>query len=156
MIRKFEEKFSPSSPYFKIWRGEKSVFRNRSLSLKAMGLYCLIWSLPEKWDFTTEGLSVIVRDDTASIRSGLKELEKEGYLLLRKYRTGGRFSGTECLIFSSPQCDFPRAEKPRAEKPRVENRRQEIKNKEIKKEEIKKEEDPPVPDRIYPEDRIIF
>ena len=156
MIRKFEEKYSPSSPYFKIGRGDKSVFRNRSLSLKATGLYCLLWSLPETWDFTVAGLSVLTRDDTASIRTGLKELEREGYLRLRKCRTGGRFSGTECLIFSSPQCDFPRAEKPRAEKPRPENRQQEIKNKEIKNEEIKKGEDPTVPGKIFPEERIIF
>ena len=156
MIRKFEEEYGPSSPYFKIGRGEKSVFRNRSLSLKAIGLYCLIRSLPEKWDFSARGLSVLVRETPASIRKGMKELEEAGYIHFVRNREGGKFSGDDCLIYSSPCFDFPNAVKPNAVKPNSVNRQQEIKNKEIKKEEIKKEEDPPVPGRIYPEDRIIF
>ena len=156
MIRKFEEEYGPSSPYFKIGRGEKSVFRNRSLSLKAIGLYCLIRSLPEKWDFNVAGLSVLTRDSPSGVKSGLKELEKAGYIRIDQVRKGGRFARNECLIFSSPWAEFTPAVKTPAEKTPAVKRQQEIKNKEIKKEEIKKEEDPPVPGRIYPEDRIIF
>lgn len=156
MIRKFEDEYGPSSPYFKIGRGEKSVFRNRSLSLKATGLYCLIWSLPEKWVFSAAGLSVLVRETPASIRKGLKELEDAGYIRFIRNREGGKFSGDDCLIFSSPCCDFPNAVKPNAVKPNSVKRQQEIKNKEIKNKEIKKEEDPPASGREYPGERIIF
>ena len=156
MIRKFEEQYSPDSPYFRLGRGEGSVFRNRSLSLKATGLYCLIWSLPEKWDFSAAGLSLIVRETPASIRKGLKELEDAGYIPFIRNREGGKFSGDDCLIFSSPCFDFPNAVKPNAVKPNSVNRQQEIKNKEIKNKEIKKEEDPPAEGKLFPGERIRF
>ncbi len=36
--------------------------RNKSLSLKAKGLLSLMLSLPEDWDYTTKGLSMICKD----------------------------------------------------------------------------------------------
>ena len=117
---------------------------------------CLIWSLPEKWDFSAAGLSLIVRETPASIRKGLKELEDAGYIHFIRNREGGKFSGDDCLIFSSPCFDFPNAVKPNAVKPNSVNRQQEIKNKEIKNKEIKKEEDPPAEGKLFPGERIRF
>ena len=49
--------------------------RNTNLSLKAKGLLSLMLSLPEEWDYTTKGLSVICKDGVDSITSAIKELE---------------------------------------------------------------------------------
>ena len=54
--------------------------RNKALSLKAKGLLSLMLSLPEDWDYTTKGLSMICKDGVDSICSTVKELEKAGYL----------------------------------------------------------------------------
>jgi hypothetical protein len=73
--------------------------RNRSLSLKAKGLQSLMLSLPEGWDFTTKGLSVICKDGVDSITNTLSELEKHGYLTRRRLRDErGRLSSTEYTI----------------------------------------------------------
>lgn len=42
--------------------------RNKALSLKAKGLLSLMLSLPEDWDYTTKGLSMICKDGVDSIR----------------------------------------------------------------------------------------
>ena len=41
--------------------------RNKALSLKAKGLLSLMRSLPEDWDYTTKGLSMICKDGVDSI-----------------------------------------------------------------------------------------
>lgn len=41
--------------------------RNKELSLKAKGLLSLMLSLPEDWDYTTKGLSMICKDGVDSI-----------------------------------------------------------------------------------------
>lgn len=41
--------------------------RNKALSLKAKGLLSLMLSLPEDWDYTTKGLSMICKDGVDSI-----------------------------------------------------------------------------------------
>lgn len=51
--------------------------RNKDLSLKAKGLL----SLPEDWDFTLKGLSLINREQIDAIRAAVKELEQAGYIV---------------------------------------------------------------------------
>ena len=52
--------------------------RNKALSLKAKGLLSLMLSLPEDWDYTTKGLSMICKDgvDSISESSG----DRRGYI----------------------------------------------------------------------------
>lgn len=38
------------------------LLKNTDLSLKAKGLLCLMFSLPENWNFSTMGLTSIVKD----------------------------------------------------------------------------------------------
>ena len=54
--------------------------KNKALSLKAKGLMSLMLSLPEEWDFSMDGLSRISLEGVDAIRTGLSELEAEGYL----------------------------------------------------------------------------
>ena len=48
--------------------------RNKTLSLKAKGLLSLILALPEDWDYTLKGLSLISRESVDAIREAVKEL----------------------------------------------------------------------------------
>ena len=78
--------------------------RNTDLSLKAKGLLSLMLSLPENWDYTTKGLSMICKDGIDSINSGIKELETNGYVIRRRLRNEkGQLTTTEYTIFEQPQ-----------------------------------------------------
>ena len=52
--------------------------RNKELSLKAKGLLSQMLSLPEDWDYTLKGLSLINREKIDAIREAIKELERAG------------------------------------------------------------------------------
>ena len=78
--------------------------RNVKLSLKAKGLLSLMLSLPENWDYTTKGLSLICKDGIDSINGGIRELEANGYVIRRRLRNEkGQLTITEYTIFEQPQ-----------------------------------------------------
>ena len=54
--------------------------RNKALSLKAKGLLSQMLSLPEDWDYTLKGLSLINRESIDAIRTAVWELERAGYI----------------------------------------------------------------------------
>ena len=54
--------------------------RNKELSLKAKGLLSQMLSLPEDWDYTLAGLSLINREKIDAIREAVRELENAGYI----------------------------------------------------------------------------
>ena len=79
-------------------------FRNRELSLKAMGLLSLMLNLPDNWDYTLKGLSTICGDGLTSVRNTLVELEKHGYVKRERMRDEhGRLANTEYSIYEVPQ-----------------------------------------------------
>ena len=55
--------------------------RDQNLSLKAKGLLSMMLSLPDDWNFTTKGLATICKEGVEAIGTGLKELEKAGYIV---------------------------------------------------------------------------
>ena len=60
---------------------ENTVFFDRSLSLKAKGIYCQLRS-PEgnpEWVFTIRGFASLVRDGVDAVTAGIRELEEAGY-----------------------------------------------------------------------------
>ena len=77
---------------------ENTVFFDRSLSLKAKGIYCQIRSLegnPE-WVFTIRGFASLVKDGVDSVSAGIKELESAGYVVRARRRgEAGRFLKAE-------------------------------------------------------------
>ena len=69
--------------------------RDKSLSLKAVGLLSKMLSFNDGWKFSTKGLSAICKEGTDAILSALRELEKHGYLVRHRQRDGkGRMSST--------------------------------------------------------------
>ena len=90
--------------------------RNRELSLKAKGLLSQMLSLPEDWDYTLAGLSLINREKIDAIREAVRELEKAGYIVRSRERDEkGRLRGAEYVIYEQPQppiLDLPTLENP--------------------------------------------
>ena len=70
--------------------------RDKSISLKAKGLLSQMLSLPPEWDYTLQGLAYINKEGINSVREGVKELEKAGYIKRRRVRGDkGLFAGNE-------------------------------------------------------------
>ena len=109
--------------------------RNKELSLKAKGLLSQMLSLPEDWDYTLKGLSLINREKIDAIREAIRELERAGYIVRSRERDEkGRLRGADYVIFEQPQpptpdlptlenptLDNPTQGKPTLEKPTLEN-----------------------------------
>ena len=93
--------------------------RNKDLSLKAKGLLSQMLSLPEDWDFTLKGLSLINRESIDAIRTAVWELEKAGYITRQQNRDGkGKMADMIYTIYEQPQ---PRPEAAEEEQPGSEN-----------------------------------
>lgn len=92
--------------------------RNKSLSLKAVGLMSKILSLPDEWDYSLKGLAKLNTDGIDGVRSAVKELEEAGYIIRRQLRDkGGKMSHSEYLVFEIPELAKPASEIPSSEKP---------------------------------------
>lgn len=82
--------------------------KSRELSLKAKGLLSVILSLPEEWDYTLKGLSIISREGVDSIRKAVKELEAAGYIVRSRRRNElGQLGAAEYVIYEFPQKTMP-------------------------------------------------
>ena len=93
--------------------------RNKELSLKAKGLLSQMLSLPEDWDYTLAGLSLINREKIDAIREAVRELENAGYIQRSRERDEkGCLRGTTYVIYEQPpKLDLPTLEKPMLENP---------------------------------------
>lgn len=124
--------------------------RNKELSLKSKGLLSLMLSLPDEWDYTLKGLSMICKEGIDAIRVSIVELENHGYIERRRNRNEkGQLTNTEYIIrefpltvpvksespmLEEPTLDNPILDNPTQEKPILENSTQINKDKTIKKE----------------------
>ncbi len=99
--------------------------RNKELTLKAKGLLSQMLSLPENWDYTLKGLSLINREQIDAIREAVRELEKAGYIVRTRERDEkGRLRGADYVIYELPQIlksDLPTLENPTLDNPTQEN-----------------------------------
>ena len=82
--------------------------RNMEISLKAKGLLSVMLSLPDNWDYTIKGLSIINKEGLDSIRSTIHELEVAGYVERKRTRDPrGRFHTSEYIIREKPVSPVP-------------------------------------------------
>lgn len=58
---------------------------------KAKGIFQYLWSRPDDWVYYQEEVATHAADGVKSLRSGLKELEKYGYLKRSRVRENGKF-----------------------------------------------------------------
>lgn len=79
-------------------------FRDRRLSLRAIGLMSKMLSLPEDWDYTVKGLASICVEGREAVRKVLMELEAAGYLIREQNRVAsGAFSGYDYTLRECPE-----------------------------------------------------
>ena len=92
--------------------------RNRNLSLKAVGLLSKMLSLPPDWDYSIRGLAMLNTDGIDGIRTAMKELEDEGYVVRVQSRDErGRMSRNKYTVYALPQKEKPSPDEPMTEKP---------------------------------------
>jgi hypothetical protein len=85
--------------------------KNKALSLKSKGLLSQMLSLPEDWDYTLKGLSIINRESIDAIREAIRELELAGYIARTRERNDkGHLKGSDYTIFERPQIDEERTD----------------------------------------------
>ena len=95
--------------------------KDKRLTLKSKGLLSQMLSLPDDWDYTLSGLSVINRESKDAIRSALNELEAARYIRRRQTTdASGKFSSNEYIIYERPEEPEPSLEKPSSENPTTE------------------------------------
>lgn len=117
------------------------ILRDDSLTLQAKGLFCMMASFPEGWDFTIKGLATVAGCGRDKISAALRNLEDSGYLLREQgHSETGQFSANLFVLYDekiSPLTGFPATGKPSTGKPLTENPTQ------INKERIKERKNKP-------------
>ena len=80
-------------------------------------------------------IALFPKDGKDSIRSGIEELEKRGYLKRERVREAGKLKGSKWIIFDSPMAENPTLVNPALENPPQlnTNRIKDLKNKGISK-----------------------
>ena len=86
------------------------ILRDAGLSLKTKGLFAIILSLPEDWDYSVAGLATVAGCGRDAIRSALGEMEQAGYLTrARSHGDGGKFTG---IVYTIRDQAEPMSENP--------------------------------------------
>lgn len=125
----YEEGFTPI---------ENCVVRDKSITLRALGIFAKMKSLPNTWKYTMEGLKKVCTCGITAIRSALRVLEEAGHIIRNRTRDmQGRLGGTvytfvhtlqlskskdkSAVSSATPDAEKPIADKPTTEKPTAEN-----------------------------------
>lgn len=100
--------------------------RNKELSLKAKGLMSLMLSLPPQWDYSIGGLVAICKESHTSIRSAIKELEENRYLVRERKNNEKGYFVYEYTLYETqqPHTHNQHTAKKNADNTHTENRRQ--------------------------------
>ena len=120
--------------------------RNKNMSLKAKGLMSLMLSLPPKWDYSIGGLVAICKESHTSIRSALKELEENQYLIRERKNNEKGYFTYEYTLYEVPE---PHIEKQHTDSAYIDKQNtveedadtsRQIKKEKVNKEKLNKEE----------------
>ena len=87
-------------PYYPDVHLYKAVAQDKRLSLEARGLYVMMMSLPDEWEYSVGGLATVAGCGRDKIRRVVNELEDVGYLLREQNRSSGKFSGNTYVLQS--------------------------------------------------------
>lgn len=93
------------------------VLNDPSLSFKAKGIYAYLYSKPEGWDFAIERIAKDSTEGERAVRSGIHELEEQGYLY-RERQPSGR---VVYLLKNKMQTIAPLLKQQEGEKPPLQN-----------------------------------
>jgi hypothetical protein len=88
--------------------------------MKAKGLLAQIYSLPDDWEYSVKGLTLLFSDGKDAVNNALQELIDHGYIIrTQRINKSGKFDGYEYDIYETPQTE--KAEKPITENPSTDN-----------------------------------
>ena len=92
---------------------DKAFLLNEKISLKAKGLLALLLSYPDDWQFYEAEIVQHAADKVNSLKSGLKELIENGYIVRKHAKDEkGKFKCFEYHIYEKPMLEKPVLEKP--------------------------------------------
>lgn len=83
------------------------LLNDSDLSFKAKGIYSYLYSKPDGWDFSSDRIANDSMDGVDSVLSGLRELEKTGYLERKRLKTGKVSYFLKCQIGKKPNRENP-------------------------------------------------
>lgn len=136
------------------------ICKDSRLSWKAKGIWLYAFSRPDDWQFHIDDLINQSTDGREAVRSGLKELEKHGYLAREQKRENGQFGKADWVFYEVPQENLTvkeiitKAENPSTVKLPTENHpllsTDKILNTEKKERESVAESSAPPPPKIKP------
>ncbi|MFJ9380497.1 hypothetical protein [Streptomyces sp. NPDC101455] len=87
-----------------------TLFRDTQLSLKAKGLFGLLSTHRDGWRMSVADIARRGRDGEAAVKSGLKELERQGFLVREREReTDGTLGAAAYYITDLPTLQNPRS-----------------------------------------------
>lgn len=94
---------------------DNTFLRDKTLSLKAKGLFAYLLSLPEDWKIHVSEIVNHSSDGKCATRAAIKELIEHGYLVLERKKDGkGRYSESVYYIIEQPEAenseDYPHTE----------------------------------------------
>lgn len=100
-----------------------AVAQDPRLNLATKGLFWLMFSLPDGWDFSVRGLAAFAGGThgtgRSAITAALKTLEDAGYMLReQRHDEKGKFTGNTYVLYdesTTPLAGFPSTEKPSTE-----------------------------------------
>lgn len=102
------------------------LLRDKSLSLTAKGLFAMMASYPDDWEYSVRGLAADIGCGRDKVRSALQNLEDSGYLLREQVHTeSGKFAGNLYVLYDekiSPLPGFPAPGNPLPENPTQQNK----------------------------------
>lgn len=85
-----------------------SVAQDVRLSLATRGLFTLMASLPQDWDYSVSGLAVKAKTSRYEVRKCLENLQEVGYLEREQsHDSGGKFSGNVYVLQDEPPTVVP-------------------------------------------------
>ena len=80
-----------------------ALVRDKRLSWKARGIFAYMWSQADNWQFYVSEIASHATDGKDALASGLKELEKYGYLKRQNRLTvDGKISGKDWILSDLP------------------------------------------------------
>lgn len=112
------------------------LLNDSRISAKAKGIYSYIFSKPDNWDFSIERIQDDFTDGVKALSSGIKELEKYGYLKREKQSNGRNiyfvYQTSQEIALPSKTADSQNVKKPKRQKDKTEgiSNKENIKNKE--------------------------
>lgn len=93
------------------------LLKNKSISLKAKGMFGFLQGKPDNWKFSAERITIQNKDGITAVRNALTELEKVGYLKRKPARNKiGKWDGYDYILLEKPSAENPPTGKPSTDK----------------------------------------